>query len=112
VSLEIDANDVFLSIDAAVPCGLIINELVSNALKHAFVDGRAGKVYISLRPDHDHRLILTVGDNGVGFPDDVDYHDTESLGMQLVNTLVDQLDGTIDLHCNGGTQFEIAFDPS
>jgi two-component sensor histidine kinase len=109
VGLKVQADDVALSIDAAVPCGLIVNELVSNALKYAFPDGREGEIRVVLQPDHDQHMTLVVGDNGVGFPDDVDFRDTESLGMQLVNTLVEQLDGTIELHKEGGTEFEIVF---
>ena len=109
VNLKVDANDVSLSVDAAVPCGLIINELVSNSLKHAFIDGREGEIRIELRSDRDHQLTLIVGDNGVGFPRDLDFRSTESLGMQLVNTLTNQLDGTVELHSNGGTEFKITF---
>jgi two-component sensor histidine kinase len=108
VQLRVDADDVALSIDAAVPCGLIINELMSNALKHAFPDGREGEIRVAIKADNG-LVQLSVGDNGVGFPDDVDFRETESLGLQLVNTLVDQLDGTVALRVNGGTTFEIAF---
>ena len=109
VSLKVDANDVSLSIDAAVPCGLIINELVSNSLKYAFKDGREGEIRIELRSDRDRQVTLIVADNGVGFPKDLDFRYTESLGMQLVNTLTNQLDGTVELHSNGGTEFKITF---
>jgi len=109
VNLKVDANDVSLSVDAAVPCGLIINELVSNSLKYAFIDGREGEIRIELRSDRDHQLTLIVGDNGVGFPKDLDFRHTESLGMQLVNTLTNQLGGTVELHSDGGTEFKITF---
>jgi two-component sensor histidine kinase len=92
-----------------VPCGLIVNELVSNALKHAFVDGREGEIHVSLCSDPDNLVRLAVADNGVGFPGQVDFHNTKSLGMQLVNTLVQQLDGQIELRNGEGTRFEIAF---
>lgn len=119
VALKVDAEGVFLRIDTAVPCGLIVNELVSNSLKHAFpvhpdtrVDrthGRECEIHIGLRSDQDQQVILVVGDNGVGFPKDLDFQSTESLGLQLVNLLVHQLDGTIELNCNDGTEFKITF---
>ena len=109
VNLKVNTNDISLSIDTAVPCGLIINELVSNALKHAFADGREGEIHIELRSDRDHQVTLIVGDNGVGFPKGLDFRYTESLGMQLVNTLTNQLNGTVELHSNGGTEFKIMF---
>jgi two-component sensor histidine kinase/GAF domain-containing protein len=109
ISLKMNIDNVSLDLDTAIPCGLIINELLSNALKHAFPPGRAGEIHIGLYPDNGGQLILVVADNGVGFPPDVDIHNTQSLGLQLVNNLVKQLDGTIQFHRNGGTQVEIMF---
>jgi two-component sensor histidine kinase len=109
IELKINVDDVFLGIDTAVPCGLIINELVSNSLKHAFPDGREGEIRIELWSNHDSQFTLMVSDNGVGFPKDLDFRDTQSLGLQLVNTLVDQLEGTIKLDRSGRTSFEITF---
>jgi PAS domain S-box-containing protein len=109
VDLDIDANDVSLPIDTAVPCGLIINELISNSLKHAFVDGREGKIQVRLVADQERQIRLSVSDDGVGFSEDIDYTTSPSLGLQLVNTLVDQLDGQIELYNGSGTRFEIAF---
>jgi len=109
VRLHVDVSDVSLPIDAAVPCGLIVNELVTNSLKHAFPGGRKGEIRVVLRSNHDHQVTLTVGDNGVGLPRDVDPEDAQSLGLQLVNALVEQVGGTIDLRRDGGTEFEIRF---
>ncbi len=117
IQLQVQADNVFLGIDTAVPCGLIINELVSNALKHAFPDNASGEIQIELRvdgafnpqPDQEQPFILSVRDSGVGFPADIDFQNTASLGLQLVNTLVNQLDGTIELHYNKGTEFKIQF---
>lgn len=109
VRLDLRAGDVFLSIDNAVPCGLIVNELISNALKHAFVDGREGEIRVILRQANDHQVQLIVGDNGVGLPTDVDYMNTGSLGLQLVDMLVQQLDGTLEIRNNVGAEFEITF---
>jgi two-component sensor histidine kinase len=95
--------------DTAIPCGLIINELASNSLKHAFSAGKGGEIRIDLHSDKDNQFTLIVSDNGVGFPEGLDFRDTKSLGLQLVNTLVDQLGGTIELHSSGGTEFNLAF---
>ena len=109
VAFTIDADDIFLNIDTAIPCGLILSELVSNSLKHAFLGGRHGKIQIELRSNYDHLFALIVRDNGVGFPKNLNFRDTESLGLQLVNTLVNQLDGSIELDACEGTMFKIDF---
>jgi PAS domain S-box-containing protein len=113
ITLKINADDVSLGIDTAIPCGLIINELVSNSVKHAFPAGKArgdreSEIRIDLHAD-DSKLTLTVSDNGVGLPGDLDFRNTESLGLHLVNTLTRQLEGTIELDRSGGTAFEITF---
>jgi len=109
VQLDLQASDIYLSIDNAVPCGLIINELISNALKHAFVDGREGEIGVMMQQLVDQRIRLIVRDNGVGLPTDVDYMNTGSLGLQLVTMLVQQLDGTVEMRNNNGAEFEITF---
>ena len=109
VTPTINVDDISLGLDTAVPCGLIINELVSNSLKHAFPGGMRGQIHIELRSNDDGQVTLRVGDNGVGFPAALDFRKTESLGLELVNTLADQLEGTIELHGNSGTEFEIKF---
>ncbi len=115
ITLEINADDVFLGIDNAIPCGLIINELVSNCLKHAFPKGKKGKIRVELRSDRDlhagDKFILTLSDNGIGFPKGLDFRKADTLGLQLVTTLVKQLKGTIELDRDGGTEFKIAFAP-
>jgi len=108
IQLKINMDKVFLGVDTAIPCGLMINELVSNSLKHAFPDGREREVRIELGLD-DGQCTLMVSDNGVGFPQDVDFRDMGSLGLQLVDTLVNQLEGTIELDRSGGTAFKIGF---
>jgi PAS domain S-box-containing protein len=108
IDLRLDISDIPFSIDLAIPCGLIINELVSNALKYAFPEGRAGTITVSIRQDSgSYRLI--VGDDGVGMPAHVDYRNHSSLGLQLVNTLVGQLEGTITMSAEKGTAFTIQF---
>ena len=109
ISLAVQADDVFLGIDAAVPCGLMLNELISNALKHAFPNGRSGQLWVELHQDSDRQVRLIVRDNGTGLPPGFDIFETDSLGMQLVGTLVDQLNGTLEIHSEGGTEFIITF---
>jgi two-component sensor histidine kinase len=108
VALVLDVKDVYFDVNVGIPCGLIINELLSNSLKHAFSDGRKGEVHVSLRPG-DEQIRLAVADNGIGFPDNIDFRNTESLGLQLVNALVEQLGGTIELTPDEGTKFIISF---
>lgn len=109
VKAVIDVADVTLNVNTAIPCGLIINELVTNCLKHAFPGNRTGEIVVSMRQTADGRYVLVVGDNGVGFPEDTDFRKTGSLGMKLVNSLTSQLDGTIELARSGGTTFTIRF---
>lgn len=106
---RITGDDVSLSIDAAIPCGLIVNELVSNCIKHAFPEGKKGEICVDIHSGDDNRFTLTVHDNGVGFPRDLDFRTTKSLGLQLVVTLTDQLRGTIGLDTGNGTAFKVTF---
>ena len=108
VSAKIDVDDSLLSLDAAIPCGLIINELVLNSLKHAFPTGTKGEISVTLTKS-ENNFTLSVGDNGIGFPAEVDFQNTKSLGLQLVNALINQLKGTIELNRNDGVEFKIIF---
>jgi two-component sensor histidine kinase len=108
IQLDLDVGEFYLDIDKAIPCGLIINELVSNAFKHGFPDGNSGKIQVHL----DHKLdryTLVVKDTGVGFPEDVAMNSTETLGLQLVNDLVKQIEGAYQMQTDGGTSFKIVF---
>jgi len=109
VKLKIEAEEVHLNINTAIPCGLIVNELVSNALKHGFPENRGGELSIDLRRETGDGYRLRVGDDGVGFPEGLDFRRTETLGMQIVNTLVSQIDATIELVRGKGTEFTIHF---
>ncbi|MGE3499296.1 MAG: histidine kinase dimerization/phosphoacceptor domain -containing protein [Candidatus Binatia bacterium] len=110
IELEIIVGHLFLSIDTAVPLGLIINELVSNCIKYAFPGGRRGRVRLELKPCADEgRAEVLVADDGVGFPADIDFRETETLGMQLVRALTHQIGGSVELRCDGGTEFSIRF---
>ncbi|MBW1675579.1 MAG: GAF domain-containing protein, partial [Deltaproteobacteria bacterium] len=111
IILKINGDDVLLGIDTAIPCALIINELISNSLKHAFTASKEGEIRINLRSDNDDKFILIISDNGVGFPKDLDFENAETLGLQLVITLAKQLKGTIELDTNNGTEFKITFAP-
>ena len=110
IRLEVAAEGVTLAIDDTVPCGLVISELLSNSLKYAFPDGRSGEIGIHAVMTDDDRIMLTVRDNGVGIPDDVDIRNTESMGMGLVTGLVEnQLGGRLELDRSDGTGFTIVF---
>lgn len=128
ISLKLDLEQTHLGMDTAIPLGIIVNELVSNSLKHAFPAGRAGEIHISLcktetfvaRHDlsdimrnrlntDDFHYILTVADNGIGFSEGKEFPDTDSLGLQLVNILVEQIDGSVELKRDKGTEFIILF---
>jgi two-component sensor histidine kinase/HAMP domain-containing protein len=110
VALRVDSDaGISLAINSAIPCGLIINELVSNSLKYAFSGRENGEIRIALRRKEDGRIKLTVADNGAGIPDTIDFRNTESLGLRLVNILSGQLEGTLELEKIGGTKFELTF---
>ena len=109
MEMKLDIEGVILDVNNAIPCGLIINELISNSLRHAYPDGRKGTIGIRMRSDYEGRVVFAVRDNGIGFPEDIDFRDTKSLGMQLVISLVNQLEGTIELDRSQGTSFMIAF---
>ena len=108
VEIHVDADEIRLGIDASIPCGLILNELVANALKHAFPEGKEGEINIRMRSE-DKRVTLTVQDNGIGFPESIDVTNLKSLGLELVNLLVGQISGKIDMQVDGGTTWTITF---
>jgi len=111
ITITTDVENVLFGVDTAIPCALIINELVSNSLKHAFPDGATGEVTITLHQING-TYELTVADNGEGLPPNFDFRATDSLGMQLVTALVNQLDGTITLDRTKGTTFITTFTPA
>ena len=111
VKLNISVAAIYLNIDTAVNCGLIINELVSNSLKYAFVDNyQQGNIHIQCLIEN-QQFRLSVSDNGIGFPMDLDFRNSGSLGLRLVCSLVNQLRGNIELNNNNGTTFTITFHP-
>lgn len=109
IKLNPQMDKCFLSLDQAIPCGLIANELISNALKYAFEDEREGEIFIGLT-ENKNILRLVIRDNGIGLPPDLDYENADSLGLQLVYTLIDQLDATIKVEIEEGTKYLITFE--
>ena len=109
VEVDVDVAEMSLDMDLSVPCGLIINELLSNALKHAFPGGRKGRVRLGLRRGEGNTLVLTVSDDGIGFPPDIDVRAPRTLGLRIVNILAAQIRGSLDLATEGGTTFTLVF---
>jgi two-component sensor histidine kinase len=110
ITLNIHAEGFFLGPDAAIPCGLIINELISNTLKHAFPEDRKGAVAVDLRMEPGDQVFLGVRDDGIGIPEALDVAKATSLGLRLVQQLVKQLGGRLDIdRASGGTAFAIRF---
>lgn len=110
VTVQIEAEDIMLDIDAAIPCGLIVNELVSNSLKYAFPENQPGSIKLTCCQPHTGKYILVVGDDGVGLPEGFDIAQTPSLGYKLVVNLASQLDGKLELLHDRGTTCRISFE--
>jgi PAS domain S-box-containing protein len=108
VALNTRLDPVLLTAEQAIPCALLANELVSNALKHAFPEERSGEIRFEL-DEQDHQVRLVISDNGVGIPEEVDLQQIKSLGLELAQGFVQQLKGTLTLDRNGGTTFSIRF---
>ncbi|MCG3166008.1 MAG: hypothetical protein POELPBGB_01783 [Bacteroidia bacterium] len=109
LKLKFDLDEVFLNLDTSIPCGLIINELISNALKYAFTDRETGTLSVTLKKLEGGKLKLEIADDGKGFPKEINWKDTESLGLQLVVTLAGQIRGDIQMETKKGTTFTIVF---
>jgi PAS domain S-box-containing protein len=108
IKVILTLDKLFLNLDASIPCGLIINEIVSNSLKYAFPGNRDGIIFVTLK-SKGGKVSIEVGDNGVGISSDIDIKNTKTLGLQLVDTLVEQINGTIKLSQTKGTVFNIEF---
>ncbi len=109
ISLAVDVQGVNLSIDAAIPCGLLLNELISNCLKHAFRGKERGEIRVVLRGGADGAILLSVSDDGVGLPPGVEPRIAETFGMQLIADLVEQLHGSVNINRDAGTTVQIVF---
>jgi two-component sensor histidine kinase len=108
IQLKLESEDLFYGIDIALPCGLIINELITNSLKHAFPDGRKGAITVSLKKGNDGYNYLMVSDDGIGSKG-IDPASTKTLGLELVNTLTEQIEGKIEMSSVNGTCTKISF---
>ena len=105
IDIQLDIEDINLNIDTAIPLGLIINELITNSVKHAFPQ-KEGTINLKSLPEN---MEITIADNGILLPKDINLENPETLGLQLVNSLTDQLDGGIKLDKSKGTEFKIKF---
>jgi len=108
IKLNLKVEDLMVDINTAVPLGLILNELVTNSMNHAFPHGATGEITVEFYHENE-TLILSVADDGVGLPDDLDLEKTGSLGLQLVNSLTNQINGEIEISGAKGTEFKIKF---
>ena len=108
VKLKINTQDTYINIDKAIPCGIIINELLSNGFKHAFTGKKSGIINITFK-ETEKKYQLTVSDNGVGFPYPDNFAKADTLGIQLVNSLVEQLGGVLKIDTRKGSSFSISF---
>jgi PAS domain S-box-containing protein len=108
ISIKSQSGQIFLEIDQAILCGLIINELISNSIKHAFVNRNEGEILVKLFNEGDNYTIV-VKDNGIGFPKDIDIENTDTLGLQLITSLTSQLAGKLEIRSDGGTAVQISF---
>lgn len=108
ITLKVSGDHVGLDMDTAMPCGLLVNEIVSNAYKYAFPGNSTGVISINLKRA-EKKVVITMSDTGVGLPESIDVKNTESLGMQLIQALTSQLDGELTVSREKGTTFEVAF---
>lgn len=108
IELKIEVDNIYFGIDTALPCGLIVNELVTNSIKHAFPDYSVGTLMLSLKKEISGRYILRIKDDGKG-GEKIDFEKTNTLGMELVKTLTEQLEGEIKVNCDKGTEIIISF---
>ena len=109
IKLSVESDNVAFDLDTAMPCGLLINEIVSNSLKYAFPSGQEGEISIRLKTTAENKICITVQDNGKGIPEEYDLKNPTTLGLQLIDALTSQLNGEVEMHRNGGTVFNITF---
>jgi PAS domain S-box-containing protein len=113
ININFDLEPIFLNIETATPCGLIISELISNVFEHAFPNNQGGEIWFTVKQNEQKQITITTQDNGVGFPDSLDFENIEkntgSLGLQLICLLTKQLEGEITVSCDHGTKFTLTF---
>ncbi len=111
ITLSIDIQDIKLGIDTAIPLGLLINETITNSLKYGITDDNDGEIHIALKKEKGKDYVLNIGDNGIGFPDTVNYKNTKSLGLKLIHNLARQLKGSITRdYTSKGTNYIVRFE--
>ena len=110
ISSQVEFKDIYLSLTKAIPCALIVNELVTNSIKYAFENSEDGEIRI-LAETKDDKLTLIVRDNGCGFSEDIDIDASETLGLKIVRTLTRQIGGQLEINCDNGAQFKLVFEP-
>lgn len=108
IKMEINAEDIFLDINTAIPCFLIINEVITNCIKHAFPNGRTGTITIDFKKIGE-KHVIRIHDDGIGLPDDLNIKQTNTLGIQLITSLTSQLDGELEVTSNNGAEFKVTF---
>jgi two-component sensor histidine kinase len=113
IKIKLNINNIFISIDTAVPCGLIINELITNSFKYAFPNNeepdKECEIRIDFNKNENNELLLEISDNGIGLPEEIEATNTQSWGLQLVDTLIAQLEGTMEIDRRSGTTFKLKF---
>jgi two-component sensor histidine kinase len=109
INVVTDINEVTLPVETAIPCGLVINELVTNAFKHAFPEGRQGSIRVVLREVDPARWLVAVEDDGIGLPAQIALGKTDSLGLDLVSILATQIGAEVEVTRVGGTSFRLTF---
>jgi two-component sensor histidine kinase len=109
VKLNIEIKDIFLDTHKAIPCCLIVSELVSNSIRYAFPEGRSGELAVKMSKDEQGTYALTVKDDGIGLPKGLDWQKSSTCGFNLIKTLVNQIDGAIEFYDHKGTEFTIKF---
>jgi PAS domain S-box-containing protein len=108
VKLTLELDNVHLSLDQAIPCGLIVNEIVTNSLKYAFKDIKNAEIFVKIH-ENEETIQLIIGDNGIGLPDDYLAHASQTLGVQLIEALTDQIDGEMKIENKAGTKYLLTF---
>jgi two-component sensor histidine kinase len=109
IRLALSLESIEMDVEVAIPCGLVVNELVTNALKHAFPDDGTGTISVGLRRLSDRIIELTVADDGIGIPADADIRNATSMGLTLVQALTEQMSGDVRIERTAGTRFVVEF---
>ncbi|WP_292485728.1 sensor histidine kinase [Methanohalobium sp.] len=109
IDINIDVEDIYLGIDTIIPLGMLINEILSNSLKYAFSESETGKIEIKLYQNNNKNYTLIVADNGKGMPENIDVKDADTLGLQLIKSLIDQIGGDFEVNKENGTKYIIKF---